>query len=167
MNMLVCKTKNIILFLILISLGSCSKDETNYIYEVEDVKITKPGAQKPNIKTSTEYISIAYSDIYGTTISTDLLNDLKKSYISFGDIGITEDLIIRNFLNNPTAQIPTVIDMNNDITKFVIDTYKKVYNRTPNEYEEWFLTNLIQNNSDVTPKVVYYSLMTSNEYRQY
>ena len=127
----------------------------------------EPGALKPSVKTSTEYISIAYSDIFGSTISTDLLNDLKKNYISFGDVGVTEDLIIRNFLNNSAAQIPSKAEMNNNIKQFVIDAYKKVYNRTPNEYEQWFLTNHIQNNSDVTPKVVYYSLMTSNEYRQY
>ncbi len=165
--MLDYKLKNIIPLFILLLVASCTKDDVKHIYKVEDVEITEPGAKKPNVKTSTEYISIAYSDVYGSTISTDLLNDLKKNYLAFGDVGVTEDLIIRNFLNNPAAQIPSVSDMNNDIKQFVIDAYKKVYNRTPNEYEQWFLTNLIQNNSDVTPEVVYYSLMTSNEYRQY
>ena len=165
--MLVYRLRNILPVLLLVLINSCSKDDTKHVYKVDDVEITQPGAKKPNVKTSTEYISIAYSDVYGTTISTDLLNDLKKNYIAFGDVGVTEDLIIRNFLNNPAALIPSVTDMNNDITQFVIDAYKKVYNRTPNDYEQWFLTDLIQNNSNVTPAVVYYSLMTSNEYRQY
>lgn len=165
--MLVYKKKNIIPLLILALLSACTKDNKKYIYKIQDVEIMEPGALKPNVKTSTEYISIAYSDVFGSTISTDLLKNLKKNYISFGDVGVTEDLIIRNFLNNSAAQIPSKIDMNNDIKQFVINAYKKVYNRTPNEYEQWFLTNLIQNNSDITPDVVYYSLMTSNEYRQY
>ena len=165
--MLVYKLRNIIPLVIFALLSACTKDNKKYIYKIEDVKIMEPGALKPSVKSSTEYISIAYSDIFGSTISTDLLNDLKKNYISFGDVGITEDLIIRNFLNNSAAQIPSKAEMNNNIKQFVIDAYKKVYNRTPNEYEQWFLTNHIQNNSDVTPEVVYYSLMTSNEYRQY
>jgi hypothetical protein len=166
--MLVYKIKKIItVFVCVLLISACSKDNTQHIYKVDDVEIKEPGAEKPNVKTSTEYISIAYSDVFGSTISTDLLNNLKKNYIAFGDVGVTEDLIIRNFLNNPSAQIPSISDMNNDINQFVIDSYKRVYNRTPNEYEQWFLTNLIQNNSDVTPAVVYYSLMTSNEYRQY
>jgi len=165
--MLVYKIRNIIPLLIFALLSACTKDKKEYIYKIDEVEISQPGALKPNVKTSTEYISIAYSDIFGSTISTDLLNDLKKNYISFGDVGVTEDLIIRNFLNNSAAQIPSKTDMNNDIKQFVINAFKKVHNRTPNEYEQWFLTNLIQNNSDVTPEVVYYSLMTSNEYRQY
>lgn len=165
--MLVYKIKNILPLLILALLSACKKDNKKYIYKIQDVEIMEPGALKPNVKTSTEYISIAYSDVFGSTISTDLLKNLKKNYISFGDVGVTEDLIIRNFLNNSAAQIPSKTEMNNDIKQFVVNAYKKVYNRTPNEYEQWFLTNLIQNNSDVTPDVVYYSLMTSNEYRQY
>ena len=167
MTMLVYRLRNIIPLVIFALLSACTKDNKKYIYKIEDVEIMEPGALKPSVKTSTEYISIAYSDIFGSTISTDLLNDLKKNYISFGDVGVTEDLIIRNFLNNSAAQIPSKAEMNNNIKQFVIDAYKKVYNRTPNEYEQWFLTNHIQNNSDVTPEVVYYSLMTSNEYRQY
>ena len=167
MTMLVYKLRNIIPLVIFALLSACTKDNKKYIYKIEDVEIMEPGALKPSVKTSTEYISIAYSDIFGSTISTDLLNDLKKNYISFGDVGVTEDLIIRNFLNNSAAQIPSKAEMNNNIKQFVIDAYKKVYNRTPNEYEQWFLTNHIQNNSDVTPEVVYYSLMTSNEYRHY
>jgi len=146
---------------------ACTKDDPKYVYKIQDIEISEPGAKKPNVKTSTEYISIAYSDAFGSTISNDLLNDLKKIYIAFGDLGVTEDLIIRNFLNASSAEVPTLVEMNQDIKQFVIDAYKKVYNRLPNEYEQWFLTNLIQNDSDVTPEVVYYVLMTSNEYRQY
>lgn len=165
--MLEYKYTKLIIPIIFVLLTACSKDKPQYVYKVQEVEIGEPGAKKPNVKTSTEYISIAYSDAFGNTISNDLLNDLKKIYISFGDVGVTEDLIIRNLLNSSSADIPTKADMNNDIKQFVIDAYKKIYNRLPNEYEQWFLTNLIQNDSDITPDVVYYALMTSNEYRQY
>lgn len=148
-------------------LMACSKDEKTYVYQVQEVDISQAGAEKPNVKTSTEYISIAYSDAFGATISNDLLSDLKQIYISFGDVGVTEDIIIRKFLSGSGVEIPTQIEMENDVNQFVIDAYKRVYNRLPNEYEQWFLGNLIDEDSDVTPDVVYYALMTSNEYRQY
>lgn len=148
-------------------LFSCSKDEPQYVYEVQEVSVDQAGAEKPNVKTSTEYISIAYSDAFGSNISNNLLNDLKKIYIAFGDVGVTEDLIIRNFLNGSGVELPTTEEMNSDINEFVVNAYKKVYNRFPNEYEQWFLENLITEEDNVTPEVVYYALMTSNEYRQY
>ena len=57
--------------------------------------------------------------------------------------------------------------MNTDVNLFVIATYKKFYNREPNEFELWQLTNLIQNDVNTTPELVYYAFMTSNEYRYY
>ena len=42
----------------------------------------------------------------------------------------------------------------------------KDFNRTPNAFEKWYLS-IIQNNKDVSGEMVYYGLMTSNEYRYY
>lgn len=159
--------KKLVFPLLAFILFSCAKEEKKYVYEVQEVDISQAGAEKPNVKSSTEYISIAYSDAYGATIPNDLLNDLKTIYISFGDVGVTEDLIVRNFLNGSGVDIPTQVQMDADVNAFVISAYKKIYNRLPNEYEQWFLGNLITEDSDATPEVVYYALMTSNEYRQY
>ena len=84
-----------------------------------------------------------------------------------GDVAVTEDLIIRNFLGDGAVDLPTEESMNNNPEQFVIDTYKKIFNREPNEYEIWFVKDCIEKDSSVTPLVVYYSLMTSNEYRQF
>ena len=45
--------------------------------------------------------------------------------------------------------------------------YTKIYNRTPDEYELWFISNMIENDSDLTSELIYFSLMTANEYRYY
>ena len=89
------------------------------------------------------------------------------SYDSFGDSKAIEDLIIRNFLNRPDALIPNGIEMRADVNKFVIDTYRKFFTRDPNEFEQWFLRTEIEKNQDITPEVVYYGIMTSNEYRNF
>ncbi len=148
-------------------LTSCKKDEKEYVYQVTDVEVAQAGAEKPNVKTSTEYISIAYSDAFGSTIATSKLDALKTIYITFGDVGVTEDLIIRNFLADDDAEIPTRVEMEDDVDLFVTNAYKKIYNRVPSEYELWFMKDCIQKDSNISPSVVYYSLMTSNEYRQY
>ncbi|MDG1518591.1 MAG: hypothetical protein P8Q42_11235 [Flavobacteriales bacterium] len=166
--MLVYKNnKSISLLLIIIVLFACSKDEKEYVYQIDEVEISQAGAEKPNVKTSTEYISIAYADVFGSNVPTNLLEDLKKIYESFGDKGVAEDLIIKNFLNDNSVQIPTNQEMEENISLFVTNAYKKVFNRAPNEAELWFLKDCIEKDSNISPEVVYYALMTSNEYRQF
>ena len=161
------KNKSISLLLIIIVLLACSKDEKEYVYQIDEVEISQAGAEKPNVKTSTEYISIAYADVFGSNVPTNLLEDLKKIYESFGDKGVAEDLIIKNFLNDNSVQIPTNQEMEENISLFVTNAYEKVFNRAPNEAELWFLKDCIEKDSNVSPEVVYYALMTSNEYRQF
>jgi|TARA_B110000259_G_scaffold46872_1_gene54610 hypothetical protein len=168
MNMLVYKNNKIIfLLLITIALFACSKDEKEYVYQIDEVEISQAGAEKPNVKTSTEYISIAYADAFGSNVPTNLLEDLKRIYDSFGDKGVAENLIIKNFLNDNSVQIPTNQEMEANVSLFVTNAYKKVFNRSPIESELWFLKDCIEKDSNVSPEVIYYALMTSNEYRQF
>jgi PBP1b-binding outer membrane lipoprotein LpoB len=163
--------KNKIIFCVFLSavfITSCKKEENKkYIYDVNNVKVTQDGVAKPNVKSNTEFISIAYSDLFGSTIDQAKLTELSTAYEAFGDKKIIEDLIIRNFLNSQSVSIPTVATMNANVSLFVTNTYKKFYNRVPNEFELWQMTTLIQNDANTTPELVYYSFMTSNEYRYY
>lgn len=143
---------------------SCKKKQ-EYVYDVNDETISAAGVQKPNVKSNTEFISIAHTDVMGTTVSAGNLNELKTQYLAFGDKGVVEDLIIRNFMNKSGNTIPTSIG--NDKKAFITNAYKKVYNRVPNEYEIYYLTDLLNKNSSITAEMFYYSLMTSNEYRQF
>ena len=143
---------------------SCKKKQ-EYVYDVNDETISAAGVQKPNVKSNTEFISIAHTDVMGTTVSAGNLNELKTQYLAFGDKGVVEDLIIRNFMNKSGNTLPTSIGT--DKKAFVTNAYKKVYNRVPNEYEIYYLTDLLNKNSSITAEMFYYSLMTSNEYRQF
>lgn len=157
-------------YIVLLSLGlffaSCKK-ETKYVYGVNDVTVTQPGVSKPNVKSTIEFISIAYSDLFGTTITAGELTDLSLCYLAFGDKKFIEDMIIRNFLKKPGVIIPTQAQMNADVPAFVQATYRKFYNRDPNEFEKWQVSEYIKNNPNVTPELVYYAFMTSDEYRYY
>ena len=147
-------------------MASC-REETTFLYEVEPITVKQEGSDKNNLKSTTEFISIAYTDIFGKSIPTAALQTLNVTYNAFGDKKLIEDRIIRGFLNNPSAVIPASVSVNNDTLLFITNTYKKLYNRNPNEFEKTYIWELIRENQQLTPKIIYYSLMTADEYRYY
>jgi hypothetical protein len=152
--------------LVLLSLTACKK-ETFFTYEVEDVDVSQPGAVKPNVKSDLEFISIAHTELFGATISPSDLQDLALAYQSIGDKRLAIDMIILNFLNSPGLQIPSATSMRADVEAFVNDCFRKFYVRDPSAFEKWFVVNQIEENTDITPVLVWYAFMTSQEYRFY
>lgn len=146
--------------------SSCKKD-TNYVYEVDDVTVAQTGGEKGNVKTTTEFISIVYSDLFNTNIPTGILVNLQKSYEAFGDKKLIEDRIVRHFLDSSAVQIPSDATMRANVPQFVDETIVKFFNRNPDAFEKYFISNIIQSNTDITPMMVYYACLTSDEYRYY
>jgi len=158
--------KKLFMLIVVIAAVGCTKEKT-YVYDVNNVNIYQPGNSKTTAKTTTEFISIAYADLFNTTISNSKLIELITAYASFGDKKLIEDRIIRQFLADTTLVIPTSTVMRNDISFFVTRSYNRFFNRAPNEFEKTHLKNKIQNDISITPAMVYYAIMTSNEYRYY
>jgi hypothetical protein len=154
------------LFAGLLLLSSCKKEDV-FTYEVNDVSVNQPGAVKPNVKSDLEVISIAHTDLFGATISPSDLQELALSYQAFGDKRLMIDMIILNFLNEPNIQVPTATDMRADVEGFVSASYRKFFVREPTAFEQWFVSDLIRKDADLSPELVYYGFMTSNEYRYY
>ena len=145
---------------------ACNKEKT-YLYDVNSVDVKQQSGVKGTAKSTTEFISIAYADLFGTTISNDDLVKLFTAYSAFGDKKLIEDRIIRNFLDLPGTNIPTSQQMRTDIPTYITNTYKKLFNRNPNEFEKYNLKNMIQTDTTISSEMMYYSFMTSNEYRYY
>jgi hypothetical protein len=143
---------------------ACKKE---YLFGVDDVDVVQNSASKNNVKTTTEFVSIAYSDIYGSTIPQVYLTKLSLAYLAFGDKKLVEDIIIKNMLAAPGVQLPTQQAMLADVDLFVNNTYKKFYNREPGEFELWKMKQLIQADQTITPELIYYAFLTSDEYRYY
>lgn len=161
------KKLNLIILSCFVFFFSCHK-EKNVIYELEDVIIEQNSSDKDHLKTTTEFISIAYSDIFGTVISTDKLSDLSTMYVAFGDKKLMEEIVIKNFLNEPSNLIPEIDRSSHQtIQEFVNSTYNKLFDRSPDEYELWHVTEFILNDNEINSELIYFSLMTSNEYRYY
>lgn len=160
------KATYILPIILLMFFASCKK-ERQVVYEVQEQEIYQNSSEKRNLKTTTQFISIAYNDIFGNNITSTELNKLDIAYQAFGDKYILEDMIIKSLLNRQGAQIPTDQQMRSNVTAFVESAYLKFYNRKPNEFETWKLKDIIDKNTDITVKTVYYSLMTSEEYRYF
>ena len=158
--------KILVLFLLLFVFNSCKK-ETEYIYEVNDVQVSQEDIGKGIPKSTIEFLSIAYSDIFGNTISQNQLNRLSLLYLAFGDKKLLEDLLIKNMINRPESLLPSNQTMRADVDLFIVNAYQKLYNRSPNELEVFTLKKNINENAQMTAVMVYYAMMTSDEYRYY
>jgi hypothetical protein len=158
--------KILFVFLISVVFNSCKK-ETEYIYEVNDVQVSQEDIGKGIPKSTIEFLSIAYSDIFGNTISQNQLNRLSLLYLAFGDKKLLEDLLIKNMINRPESLLPSNQTMRADVDLFIVNAYQKLYNRSPNELEVFTLKKNINENAQMTAVMVYYAMMTSDEYRYY
>ncbi len=145
---------------------SCNK-EKRYVYEVQEQQLYQSANDKRNLKTTTQFITIAYNDLFGTNISTTELNKLDVGLQAVGDKSVVQDMIVKSFINRSGIQIVSNTVMRNDIPVFVQGCYLRFYNRQPTETEMWKMKNLIESNTDLTPQLVYYSFMTSEEYKYY
>jgi len=145
---------------------SCKK-EAQFVYETNPVDVKQDGADKANVKSTLEFVSIAYTDVFGKEIPNAKLVNLTTAYLAFGDKKLVEDMIVRNFLNDSTATIPTMQQMRSNVPQFVSTTYNKLLNRNPNEFEKFYISNIIEKDATVSPVMLYYAIMTCNEYRYY
>jgi hypothetical protein len=156
------------LLIVMFFISSCKKEDPVYLFEVENVEVKPNSANKNRLKTDIEFISIAYNDLFGANISQNELDEIIISYQSFGDKSLVIELIIKKFVFSNESNI-SPIDRTNDATieSFVIESFEKIYNRTPNSFETWFLSDFLKYNEDINSQTFYYSIMTANEYRYY
>ena len=159
--------RTVIYILIIIVFSACKRDPS-YIFEVNDVAVSASTGEKNRLKTDIEFVSIAHTDIFGSNISSNDLENIVTTYKSFGDKSLTIEMIIRKFIDDGGSNI-TPIDKssNKSIELFVMETYKKLYNREPDAFEKWYLSDLITNDDVINAEIVYFSMMTANEYRYY
>lgn len=159
-------SKFIALILLVFAWG-CKETSKEYIYELKDVNIRQDQANKKFSKSDIEFISVVYSDLFNKTISTDEINKLLPLYTANGDKQTIMDMVIRTFLSNPNVVVPSSVDMRADVNRFVEESYKKFYLREPTAYERHYFTEMINKNQQITPAMVYYSFLTSKEYKFY
>lgn len=164
----------LILVLFFFAVISCKKEteivqniDYNVIYEIDTIPVYQTAADKTKQKTSTQYTSILYADLFKKSISGIDLDEISQLSLSVGDKQLVNEMIIGNYMKTTGVVIPTSADMKSNIDKFIDDTYIRFYLRKPTELEKYYLKNIISSDTSVTPEVVYTAFSLSNEYLFY
>lgn len=145
---------------------ACTKTtETQRVFGVQTQQISTTNINKEQLKKQIEFISNAYSDIFGKSIPGDELNNSVNCYAGVGDKDLVTDRIIRSYLNRDNLILPSNNQINTDLPGFVVATYNKFYHRPPTEMENWKMQQLITNDLNLTTASIYYSFLTSDEYK--
>ncbi|MCB0644980.1 MAG: hypothetical protein KDC44_25215 [Phaeodactylibacter sp.] len=164
-----------ILFGLLVVLPACKKETTiiqetvydNEIFEVTGQAIYQTNADKTKQKTTEQYISILFTNLYQVSIGQNVLADLAELRLATGDKQLADELILNNFINSGTAVIPTNAEMRADIETFVRETFIRFFLREPNAYELFELKTAIEEDPGLTPELIYQGFALSNEYKFY
>ncbi len=153
--------------------SSCKKEIVqnhiydNVIYLLDDVPIYSSALEKTKKKTNEQFLTILYADLFNQAISSNQLAEMALLISAVGDKLMIRELIISSFMNAGSVSLPTDSDMRNNVDDFVTDTYIKFFVRLPNEYERYYLTNLIDEDLDLSPELIYTSFALSTEYLYY
>lgn len=153
------------LFCIITFFVACQKELP--VYEVNNEHVNLNTIDKNALKRQTEFISQAYADLFEKPIKSDFLDETLICYHAFSDYDLVEDMVIRHLIRAAAHKIPERPEIIANIDSFAVATYKKFYHRNPNELELWNIKNMIETDTSVVPDMIYYALMTSDEYKFY
>jgi len=151
----------------------CKKEVTqnveydNIIYDINNEVIYATSSEKTKQKTPLQFISILHTDLFGTGIPPNDLNEMGTLFLSIGDKNIARELILSNWMADINVQLPMMADMRANPDEFVEQVFVKFYLRKPDAYEKKFFVDKITGDMNVTPEFVYLAFALSNEYNFY
>jgi hypothetical protein len=148
------------------TLAACRKDP-DAIFELNDVQLASDNANKDKLKSTEQFVNILYTNLFQQSISSNQLFDLNLCMDSVGDKELAREVLIANFFNTEGVTIPTVEEMSADLDGFIADTYARFFVRIPSEAEKTWMKEFIQSNAGMTPELVYFAFVLSNEYQYY
>ena len=166
-----------ILFLLaaVLSFSACKKEtylttETvvdNYIYGVEGEVVYQSNAEKTKEKSTEQYISILYANLFQSTVPQTTLFELAEIRQANGDKQLADELIMNSYVNSGSVIIPSDSEMRADIDAFIDATYLRFFLRMPTPYEKYELRKAIEDDEGMTPELIYQGFALSNEYKYY
>jgi len=141
----------------------------NLIYGIDTIPVYSSSAEKDKLKTTTQFVSTAYSQLYLRPIPSETLNELSLLRSAHGDKNLIGELVISHFLADDAvlATLTTETEMNTDPEAFVEQTYLRFFLRLPTAYERYALSRQILSDPETTVIEVYRAFLLSNEYLYY
>lgn len=122
--------------------GGCKKEQ-HIGFGLENANVYEDKSRKTKKKNDAEYISILYTNLYQSPISPNQLYKTQNVLYSIGDQDVASEMLLSNYFNTGSIQMPTNTLMRQDIESFVTNTYKRFYLRYPSEGEKAFLNNTL------------------------
>jgi hypothetical protein len=172
---MITKTNFLFIFIAFLAFSSCKKETTvinqpvvdNYIYGVNGENLYQSNVEKDKQKTSEQYISILYANLFQNSVPQNDLVELSELRLCIGDKQAADELILNNFVNSGNVTIPSDNEMRADVDKFIEETYLRFFLRKPNAYETFELKKEIEDDAGLTPELIYQAFALSNEYKFY
>jgi hypothetical protein len=157
--------KLLFVFALALLLLGCRKEAP--IYGVNNVDLDLIETSKTKLKTPNQFVAILYANLFQTALPVNKLVEITDLIDAIGDDQVAYEIIISNFMNMPTVQIPSNTDMRANPEHFIIETYKRFLIRRPTEAEKTYFINRINTNQNITAELVYFSFALSDEYQYY
>ena len=158
------------LFLLLLSLSlvfaACKKEE-DIIYGVNQVNADSYNSGKDKLKSTFQYISIVYANLFQQALSANELVEISNCIISIGDKEVANEIVLSNFMNKTGVIMPSDSLMRTDVDAFLEDTYKRFFIRNITEAEREYFKNFLETHPDVSVEMIYTAFSLSNEYQFY
>lgn len=148
-----------------LTFNGCKKN----VLTINEIHISSSVELSNHEKSPGQFISIAWSDLTGNSIDPQYRDNLQSSYESFGDEKLIEKIIVLNMMQRTEVKIPPSDSLYLFPGNFIRLSYQRFFNREPSGNELWQLETLIKHDSArmITPRVVWLSMMLSNEYRKF
>jgi len=143
---------------------SCKKDP---VYDINEIQSQSYNANKNKLKTTGQYISILYANLFQEALSANELVEITRCIESVGDKELVHEVILSNFMNKEGVLIPSDSLMRADLNLFIEETYKRFYVRDITEAEREYFINFFEAHPNVSAEMVYTAFSLSNEYQFY
>ena len=149
---------------ILLIVSSCKKDD---VYELNEVNATSYNANKDKLKSSNQFISILYANLFQEALSANELFEISRCIQSIGDKEVAHEIVFSNFMNKNGVIIPSDSVMRDNLDVFIEETYKRFFVRDITESEREFFISFFESHPHVSAEMVYMAFALSNEYQYY
>ena len=146
--------------------AACKKEE-DIIYGVNQVNADSYNSGKDKLKSTFQYISIVYANLFQQALSANELVEISNCIISIGDKEVANEIVLSNFMNKTGVIMPSDSLMRTDVDAFLEDTYKRFFIRNITEAEREYFKNFLETHPDVSVEMIYTAFSLSNEYQFY
>jgi len=146
--------------------AACKKEE-DITYGVNQVNADSYNSGKDKLKSTFQYISILYANLFQKALSANELVEITNCIESIGDKEVAHEIVLSNFMNKTGVIMPSDSLMRTDVDVFLEETYKRFFIRNITEAEREYFKNFLQTHPNVSVEMIYTAFSLSNEYQFY